>query len=57
MSLGGGGKQYSVYVHSYLGFGLMAGRAAVLQLDGAKDAHPCVPKEHSGRSGCSSSVH
>ncbi len=48
MSLSGGGRQYSVYVHSYLGFGLMAGRAAVLQLDTAKDAHPCVPKEHAG---------
>ena len=30
-ALAGGGKRYSVYVHSYLGFGLMAGRSAVLR--------------------------
>lgn len=48
MALAGGGRAYDVYVHSYLGFGLMAGRAAILQLDSAKDAHPCVPKDHNG---------
>lgn len=48
MALSGGGKTYDVYVHSYLGFGLMAGRAAILQLETARDAHPCVPKDHSG---------
>lgn len=50
-SLRGGGQQYSVYVYSYLGFGLMAGRAAVLAEDPNgpdDDSHPCVPKGHSG---------
>lgn len=38
-TLKGGGKTYHVYVHSYLGFGLMAGRAAVIAQK--SDAHPC----------------
>ena len=33
---------------SYLGFGLMAGRAAVLAWEEAKSANPCVPVDHSG---------
>ena len=46
--LSGGGRTYSVYVHSYLGFGLMAGRAAVLAWEETKAANPCVPSQHSG---------
>lgn len=42
------GQTYHVYVYSYLGFGLMAGRAAVLSEEGAKEGHPCVPAGHSG---------
>jgi len=49
-ALAGGGRRYSVYVHSYLGFGLMAGRSAVLAAGetaaaaaGAAAGHPCVP--------------
>lgn len=39
--LHGNGRVYDVYVHSYLGYGLMAGRAAVLALAGGK-AQACV---------------
>lgn len=46
--LSGGGKEYHVYVHSYLGFGLMAGRAAVLAWEETKQANPCVPSDHTG---------
>jgi apyrase len=49
--LRGGGQQYSVYVYSYLGYGLMAGRAAVLSEDpnGPEDpTHPCVHKGYDG---------
>jgi apyrase len=50
-ALRGGGQQYKVYVYSYLGYGLMAGRAAVLSEDPNgpdDDSHPCVPKGHAG---------
>mmetsp|Transcript_28108 Transcript_28108/g.53169 ORF Transcript_28108/g.53169 Transcript_28108/m.53169 type:complete len:478 (+) Transcript_28108:83-1516(+) len=40
--LRGGGASYHVYVHSYLGYGLMAARAAVLHSAGARGGHPCV---------------
>ena len=40
--LSGGGKAYHVYVHSYLGFGLMAARAALLGAHSA-GSHPCLP--------------
>lgn len=43
-----GGRTYHVYVYSYLGYGLMAGRAAVLSEEGVEDGHPCVPAGHSG---------
>lgn len=33
--MSGGGQSYSVYVYSYLGFGLMQGRGAVLTLPGS----------------------
>ncbi|KAI8110376.1 hypothetical protein M9435_002051 [Picochlorum sp. BPE23] len=50
-TLRGGGKEYSVYVHSYLGYGLMAARAAVLEIDpnGPKDdSHPCIHEGYNG---------
>ena len=40
------GVQYSVYAHSYLGYGLNSARAAILDSDKARaDAvgHPCLP--------------
>ena len=43
--LSGGGATYNVYVHSYLGYGLMAGRAATLD-EGGNRAHPCIPPNH-----------
>lgn len=49
--LRGGGQEYSVYVYSYLGYGLMAGRAAVLQEDPngpEDDTHPCIHSGHTG---------
>lgn len=49
--LRGGGLEYSVYVYSYLGYGLMAGRAAVLSEDpnGPEDpTHPCVHQGFAG---------
>lgn len=50
--LRGGGQEYTVYVYSYLGYGLMAGRAAVLSEDPngpQDDSHPCVAKGYSGK--------
>lgn len=37
----GGGRTYKVYQHSYLGYGLMAGRAATLR-DGGEDSGKCA---------------
>ncbi|GBF92834.1 apyrase-like [Raphidocelis subcapitata] len=37
------GKKFSVYVHSYLGYGLMAARAKVIESNGGK-GHPCFAK-------------
>ena len=34
---------------SYLGYGLMAGRAAVLGEESARGGHPCVPAGYSGK--------
>ncbi|KAK9843238.1 hypothetical protein WJX74_009079 [Apatococcus lobatus] len=42
------GHTFHVYVHSYLGFGLMAGRAAVLSHEEVVNANPCIPTGHSG---------
>ncbi|KAF8062083.1 APY2 [Scenedesmus sp. PABB004] len=40
-----GGVTYDVYVHSYLGYGLMAARAKVIQAAGAGGgSHPCFAK-------------
>ena len=36
-------------MRSYLGFGLMAGRAAVLSHEEALNANPCIPTGHSVR--------
>lgn len=50
-TLRGGGKEYSVYVHSYLGYGLMAARAAVLEIDPngpEDDSHPCIHEGFKG---------
>eukprot|EP00898_Chlorokybus_atmophyticus_P007057 jgi/Chlat1/7352/Chrsp59S06958 len=46
--LSGNGKQYNVYVHSYLGYGLMAARAAVLAEHAETDGHACLPKGFQG---------
>ncbi|KAL6785712.1 hypothetical protein ACKKBF_B01340 [Auxenochlorella protothecoides x Auxenochlorella symbiontica] len=48
-TLSGGGRRYSVYVYSYLGYGLMAGRAGVLAAPADPAApHPCVPVGYAG---------
>eukprot|EP00976_Prorocentrum_cordatum_P098964 1191626-Prorocentrum_minimum.AAC.7 len=43
-ALRGGGAHYHVYVHSHLGYGLMAGRAAILEADGKA----CLPAGANG---------
>jgi apyrase len=51
-TLKGGGKDYNVYVHSYLGYGLMAARAAVLEIDPNgpdDDSHPCIHEGYKGK--------
>lgn len=48
-TLKGGGRTYQVYVYSYLGYGLMAGRAAVLSEPVGKSQHPCIPAGYSGQ--------
>lgn len=54
-SLSGGGVRYDVYVHSYLGFGLMAGRAAVLKA-GKAESHPCIAAKVAYTYGCVSTA-
>jgi len=44
--LKGGGTNYNVYVKSQLGYGIMAGRAAVLNTSQA--GHPCIPQGFTG---------
>mmetsp|Transcript_4525 Transcript_4525/g.7673 ORF Transcript_4525/g.7673 Transcript_4525/m.7673 type:complete len:453 (+) Transcript_4525:180-1538(+) len=43
IKLKGGGKEYNVYVHSYLGYGLMAARAKLVETHNGT-AHPCFLK-------------
>eukprot|EP00242_Pyramimonas_sp_CCMP2087_P001715 CAMPEP_0198228520 /NCGR_PEP_ID=MMETSP1445-20131203/113491_1 /TAXON_ID=36898 /ORGANISM="Pyramimonas sp., Strain CCMP2087" /LENGTH=344 /DNA_ID=CAMNT_0043908901 /DNA_START=29 /DNA_END=1060 /DNA_ORIENTATION=+ len=45
-ALRGGGATYHVYVHSYLGYGLMAGRAAILNAE--QEAQACLPSGANG---------
>ena len=43
----GGGRMYNLYVNSYLGYGLMAGRKAILEENGP-GPNPCIPADFSG---------
>lgn len=47
--LSGMGQAYNVYVHSYLGFGLMAARAEVLDRMGGDEGHPCLALGFDGK--------
>lgn len=52
VTLKGGGQTFNVYVHSYLSYGLMAGRAKLLDAGGqaAVDAgHVCFPDGAAGK--------
>eukprot|EP00899_Mesostigma_viride_P008765 jgi/Mesvir1/17890/Mv12961-RA.2 len=43
------GQPYNVYVHSYLGYGLMAARAALLEGQAADESgSPCMPRGYNG---------
>lgn len=42
------GKSYNVYVHSYLGYGLMAARAKMIDGGKGAESHPCFHKGHEG---------
>ncbi|KAL6756481.1 nucleoside phosphatase GDA1/CD39 [Haematococcus lacustris] len=45
VKLKGAGTTYTVYVHSYLGYGLMAGRSKVMeQVNATQGSHPCFTK-------------
>mmetsp|Transcript_4097 Transcript_4097/g.9548 ORF Transcript_4097/g.9548 Transcript_4097/m.9548 type:complete len:465 (+) Transcript_4097:52-1446(+) len=44
IKLRGGTSEYSVYVHSYLGYGLMAGRAKIIDEGPKGGEHPCFMK-------------
>ena len=46
-----------MHARSYLGFGLMAGRAAVLAWEETRAANPCIPADHSGTYEYAGAVH
>jgi len=46
--LRGAGKVYNVYVHSYLGYGLMAARAKVIDTSKDESGHPCFAPGYNG---------
>ncbi|KAG2445302.1 hypothetical protein HYH02_008769 [Chlamydomonas schloesseri] len=48
VKLHGGGKTFNVYVHSYLGYGLMAGRAKLIDAGEKGKPHSCI---HEGAAG------
>lgn len=48
VQLHGGGKTFNVYVHSYLGYGLMAGRAKLIDAGEKGKPHSCI---HEGAAG------
>jgi apyrase len=49
-TISAGGKAYTVYVHSYLGYGLKAARLNFLRpFDSVQDGHPCINQGYLGR--------
>eukprot|EP00250_Pteridium_aquilinum_P022726 c25613_g1_i1 orf=160-1677(-) len=42
------GKPYHLYVHSYLSYGLLAGRAEILKLSNESESCPCLAKGFQG---------